>query len=157
MASRLTTIAAEIKELIEGITIAHGYDYDWGSVNEPDQAHVTYPCAEITYASEDGVPEQLGLYGFATAQFVIRLRCDLSELPTDHPFFAIDEELDIILRDVKKRLMRADTPADTLPITEETVIKYVRMEKETERQGDIFRPKSLLTYWTVAYQEDIES
>jgi len=155
MSGRLTTIAAELADLLGTITEANGYGYNFGSVNEIDGAHRVEPSAEITYAQEDPVSEASGYYGFAAAQFEIRLRGSLSAIP-DAPFYKIDAELDTILRDVKQVLLRASTP-NTLPLSIETVIQYNGFTKETDTNGDMFRPKSLLTKWTVKYQEELTS
>ena len=156
VAGRLTEVAAELAALLKSITVDNGFGYDFGSVNgttAADQAKTLYPSAEITYAQEDAISEASALFGFATAQFEIRIRGALSESP-DAPFYDIDAELDTVLRDVKQILLRSSTP-NTLPLSIETVIAYQGFAKETAANGDMFRPKSLLTRWSVRYQEYI--
>lgn len=153
MAGRLTEIIAEIKTLLQTITEENGYEYDFGSVNEIDQAKRTEPSAEITYDEENAISEASALYGFATANITIRLRWSVDSVDNE-PFYAIDARLDTLLRDVKQVILRSSTP-NTLPITTETVITYSGFIKESNENGDAFRPKSLLTRWTVKYQEYI--
>lgn len=154
MAGKLTEIIAGMKSLIETITTANGYEYDFGTINETDNVKRKEPSAEITYDEETAISEASALYGFAIANITIKLRWS-TEKVEDEPFYAIDARLDSLLRDVKQVLLRSSTP-NTLPIDDnECVIVYQGFTKELNENGDIFRPKSLLTRWTIKYQEYI--
>lgn len=145
----LTDIAAEIAELIDDITIANGFTYDFGSINEPDMAHMRYPSADITYASEQVINDLvLAQYGFADAEFQIKIRSKL--LTTEGaPLHAIDAEHDKIMHDIKHVF---GVNRGALSLTGNPVITYKSFEKENAKAGDVFIPSALIIKWNVRYQ-----
>ena len=153
MSGRLTEIASCLSTLLQTITVKNGYGYDFGSVNQPDQAKSTEPSALITYTDESAVSEPSAYYGYALANFTIQLTYEMSKTETV-PFYAVDALLDTLLRDVKQVLLRSSTP-HTLPLNFGNVIMYNGFTKETFTRGDIFQPKGLNTRWSVRYQENI--
>jgi len=52
----LTQIETNMQTLIEGMTVAGGYNYNWGTVNQRDYAKCKFPSAVI-----DLEPEELNM------------------------------------------------------------------------------------------------
>lgn len=146
--ARLTDIAAEIKTILQGITKTNGYSYDWGSVNQPDQALVTYPCADITYSEEKPDTSIPAAYGYDECTFKVKIKCALSTT-TDVPIHAIDAEYDKIMSDVKK-VFRANY--GYLALSKNAVIAYQGFTKDISKSGDVFVPGDVIATFTVKYQ-----
>jgi hypothetical protein len=146
----LTTIAAELKTMLEYITVAHGYGVTFGSVNQPDMALMTYPSADITYTSENIVGDDaMAQYGFCDVEFQIKLRVKHSDAE-EIPQHEIDADMDTLLDAVKTKF---GINSGALAITNKTTyIVYKGFEKEFAKSGDVFIPGVLITKWNVRYQ-----
>lgn len=146
--ARLTDIASEIAGMFSDITIENGFAYDWGSVNQPDQALVTYPCVDITYSEEKPDNEVQAAYGYDTATFKAKIKCALAQT-TAVPIHAIDAEHDKILSDVKKKF-RANY--GYMALAKNAVITYEGFTKDISKSGDVFVPGDVIATFSVKYQ-----
>lgn len=65
-------IANSLKTLLGNLTIANGYAYNYGSIDEYDPSSITYPAIEFTYSPDIYIPERseytgLGYYNVYTS------------------------------------------------------------------------------------------
>lgn len=147
--ARLGDIAAELKTKLEAITTAAGYEITMGSVNEPDEARVTYPMAEITYIAESPDSSKINdLYGFAETEFRIRIKSKLLTVESS-PVWAVDAEHDKVVAAMKKCF---GINNGALALAYNAVISYQGWEKEVHESGDVFVPGAVITRWNVRYQ-----
>lgn len=155
--ARLTTIAADIATGIGQITTAAGYGVTWGSVNQPDQALVTYPSAMIIYGGEQPI-QALGLAPGATGvfrnvEFKIIIRVALSSTAAV-PIYSIDAQLDTALRALSKRMAKfIDGSAPGTYLGVDAFIEFAGAEREISRSGDVYIPSDLITRWNVKYMD----
>jgi hypothetical protein len=155
--ARLTDIAAEIAGLLQSITIANGFPFDFGTVNQPDQALCTFPSADITYSGDAPESATQAAYGYDVAQFVIKLipanpnsnavSNPNGGVPT--PVHAIDAIIDTVVAALKQRVRFQQ---GNLPISGNAYMIYKGFKKTVEKSGDIFRPDSVLFNLEVHYQ-----
>lgn len=147
--ARLSEIAAELKTQLETITTTAGYEITMGSVNEPDEARVVYPMAEITYIAESPDASKINnVYGFADAEFRIRIRSKLLTVENS-PVWAVDAEHDKVVAAMRKCF---GINNGALALSYNPVISYSGWEKEVHPSGDIFVPGAVITRWNVRYQ-----
>jgi hypothetical protein len=155
--ARLTDIAAEIAELLQSITVANGFSFDFGTVNQPDLALCRYPAADITYLSDAPQATTQAAYGYDVAQFVVKLVAQnpnsnavsnpAAGIPT--PVHAIDEVIDTVVAAMKQRVRFQQ---GYLPLSGNAYMIYKGFRKTVEKSGDIFRPDSVLFNLEVHYQ-----
>jgi len=151
MSDILSKIEDGMYDLISGITIGDGYNFDWGTVNEPDTAKQTFPSAEIVLESENNLDETGGVWSGAYEQeaiFVIRVRTELSN-EVDTPAYTINIELNKALEDLKKLFGINYSVSDSCD-----TIMYRGMIRTVDRSNDILRPAYMDTRWRVAYTQD---
>ena len=150
MAIILTTIESEMKTLIEGMTTAN-YNYTWGTVNNPDMAHQTFPSAEIMLVREDNVDNTGGTWAQAysnEAEFQIKVIPELSS-EEEIPVYAINIEYNKALDDLKKVFgINYNLNGNCL------TIMYRSAERINSSAGDVFRPGHLDTRWLIRYNQD---
>lgn len=149
-AARITTIAGEIKTLIGAMTTAGGYNYNWGTMNEPDAAHPrTYPCALIRYKTEGAVEGIAGLYGMQNAEVTITVDYKITPTVTIQPEITADANLDSALADLL-RLFGLNN-VGYLPLSGEAFLSFKSSEKVNNTTGHTYRPVQLVTKWNLFY------
>jgi hypothetical protein len=150
MAARITTVAAEIATLIGGMTTANGYNYTWGTMNEPDAAHSrSYPCALIRYKTEGAVDGIAGLYGMQNAEFTITVDYKITPSVTIQPEITADAALDLALADLLRLFSLNNT--GYLPLSGEAFLSFKSSEKVSNTKGNTYRPVQLVTKWNLFY------
>jgi hypothetical protein len=78
--SRLNDIKTNVATLIAGITIANGYGYDVGSVNEPNLALCTFPAFNMDFDNEKASPdEKIAYYGYSNIPLKITISIQLTD------------------------------------------------------------------------------
>jgi len=145
----LTRIEHAMYDLIGGMRLGT-YNFDWGTVNQPDLAKVTFPSALVVLEEEINMDEAGGAWsnGYLNqAIYIITVRAKLNE-EKHIPIFEIDAELNKALDDLKKLFgsnYSVDGSCDR--------IMYRGMRRNLERTGDLFVPKSMETRWNVEYTQ----
>jgi hypothetical protein len=154
MADLLDLIEAKLKELIEGMTIAGGYNYDWGTVNSTDEANADYPLCNIIQGDEENVDDDAG--GASTQSYDNIAFYDLvcksqnqSTLPD--PNFSIHSEFNKMSHDIKK--LFGTQPNCQLEGLAENV-EYLGKTPKFHRSGDIFRAGDITIRIRVKYSQD---
>jgi len=151
----LSRIEAAMLALIEGMTIAGGYYYDWGDCNERDMAiKDAYPNAEIYLSDEENDDDINGDHSNAyenRATFEIRVHGKLSAIQ-DNPEFSINAEHNKALDDLKKLFGTNYTVSDTC-----NTILYRGSRREKANHGDVLVPTILITTWEISYAQDRQS
>ena len=147
----LTRIEIGMKEAIEGMKPGT-YNFDWGTVNEPDMAKQDFPSALITVEEEENVDEESGasaLDYLNVVRFLVVVRARLQE---EHniPLYEINKELNLALDDLKK--LFGITHSVAVGACDQ--VMYEGMTREIERSGDLFIPKRMITRWRVDYSQD---
>jgi hypothetical protein len=148
--ARLTDIALEIKELILTMSTAKGYNFDWNTANEFDNALVkTWPNPIIRYRTETtSGSTQLDLYGMANAEFTIEIEPNLDNPNDTNPILSADEYYDKCIADLRKLFFGN---LGHLALSGEAVITYKEKLVEDYPSGDTTRPGKLTTKWSVFY------
>lgn len=147
----LTNIEDAVSAAIGGMTSAVGYNYDWNTVNEPDQALCSYPNAVVIVESERCVDDDNG-----ADQQVYTNECDLiitvrgeNSAVQYNPNRSINAVHNAALDDLKKLFGNNHHISETCDR-----IMYRGMEREYKRNGDIMVPGEMRTRWTVYYRQD---
>jgi hypothetical protein len=148
----MTTIAGEIKTLIDGMTVLGGYYYDWSNINEPDSAlKTTWPSAVIRYNKETAADGTIpSLYGFQNCEITIEVEGKISPSTTVKPEFTADGYFDNALSDLISVLSLTNNTG-YMPLSGEAVISFVSSEKIKSKRGDTYHPSKLITTWNVFY------
>ena len=151
--SILTDIESNMKSLIEGMTIAGGYHFDWGGANIEDEAQVTVFPSPLVFLTDvrnlddvDTGAHAQSYHQLATFQIVARGQLS-SESNT--PNFAINRLHNQALDDLLKLFGNNYHINSTCDI-----IFFRSMSRDIQRTGDRFRPTIMLTNWDVYYQQD---
>lgn len=148
----LTQAEENMAILVEGMTIADGYNYDWGTVNQPDLAKCTFPCAVIEMDPEEtNLDEPTGVHaGAYLNEVAIKIRA-VGKLDTEHtnPVFENNKTLNKALDDLKKVFGTNYSLNGTVD-----TIMYRRSLRITKQAGDIFIPSELESHWIVRYTQD---
>lgn len=148
--ARLTDIAGEIKTIIDALTVAGGYNYNWSTFNETDRALVTtFPLAIIRYTTDEAVDGIAGLYGMHNAEFEITVEETITPSATVKPEFTADAALDKALADLVKAFTQNNT--GYFPITGQSLLSYKSSEKIKSTRGSTYRPVKLVTKWNAFY------
>jgi hypothetical protein len=146
----INDIVAEVEDLLQGITVANGFDYDFGTINDPTCSDPIYPSAEIIQGDEQALPAPMGIFRFSQIELQIKIRAQLDH-SVDHPTHEIDAEANKVLTDLKKVLSYPTTGA--LVLTNSTAtIQYSRSARELSPAGNVYVPGVLNTFWTITYQ-----
>jgi hypothetical protein len=147
MAARITTITGEIATLIDGMTTAGGYNYNWSQLNEPDKAlQTSWPSAIVRYrkfSKADGIE---GLYGMCNAEITITIDQKITPSASVKPEFTADAALDNCLSDLMK-LFGTNSITGYFPLSKEAFLSFVSAEKINTQRNDTFFPTKLETVW----------
>jgi hypothetical protein len=119
MKSIRTKIRENVATIIQGITIAGGYNNDWGSVNQTNPALTTYPCASVYVGAEDPAADVNTSFSDSyqpTAKLAIVLDVKVTK-PTSPTDFSSDSIIDEAIDDIKRAIGRNPSlnGAGTLP------------------------------------------
>jgi hypothetical protein len=151
LATRLTQIAAEIKTMIEGMTIAGGYYNNWGDCNILDAAlRKNWPHAFISYQLQQPGTDLSHYYGMLNAEFTIEVEPKIVPSGTVNSVLDSDAYMDTVLADLV-RLFLTNTDYSYLPLSGEAVMSFKEATRQNLRNGDVFRPGKLITKWNVHY------
>lgn len=149
----LTTIETNIATLIQGMTIAGGYNFDWGESNVVDAALVAvFPNAQIYLLDIDNQDDvDTGAHAQSYRQlgtFRIVVRGKLASV-SSKPKFAIHPEHNDALDDLLKLFgnnYSIDSSCD--------VIFFRRASRDENQSGDVYSDSDLITSWDIYYQQD---
>jgi hypothetical protein len=155
--ARLTDLAAEIAGLLQGITVANGYSFNMGTVNQPDLALVSYPAADISYSDDRPETSTMAAYGFDVCNFAIKItpfnpNSNAVSNPgagQPTPVHAIDQFIDQVIAAIKYRVRFQQ---GNLPLSGNAYMIYKGFKKTIEKAGDIFKPTSVVFNLEVHYQ-----
>ena len=152
MPSILTTIESNMATLIGSMRIANGYNYDWGTVNQPDPALCDFPRAMVYVSDEVGNDDPEGAWAGAywnDATFTIAIDAPIDVI-TSVPEVSANAKLNDALDDLKSLFGSNPSLSDAgnLPVL------YKGSTREMYRNGDWFLPKHLLTTWSLRYIQD---
>ena len=152
----LDTIEIQITELVIGMRIVDGYNFDWSVVNEQDETVGSFPRCVIN--PTDGLADketcQDTVAGVGSQDYtneVIYTLLVKGELPAfdNNPLFAIRQTLNKASDDLKK-LFSIHQNLNGLCDN----IMYFRSQIESLKRNDGQRPAQLRTYWKVTYAQD---
>jgi hypothetical protein len=147
----LSKIERGMADAIEGMTQGDGYNFDWGSVNQPDEALQVFPSAEITLEEEKCLDDEGGVWADAyeiESSFVIRVRASIAN-ETERPAYEINTELNLALSDLKKLFGTNYHVSDSCDL-----IMYTGCQRVADARNDIFRPSHMDVRFTVRYTQD---
>jgi hypothetical protein len=151
--ARLTDIASEIKTIIDSLTVAGGYNYNWSTFNETDKALVTtFPLATIRYTTDEAVDGIAGLYGMHNAEFLIEVEMTITPSATVKPEFTADAALDKCLADLCLKFRINNT--GYFPLTGQSLLSYKSSEKIKNTRGSTYRPVKLVTKFNCFYHNN---
>lgn len=148
---KLERIEAAISSLIAGIRKTAGYYFDWGSSNIVDMAQKTFPCADVSLITDEGVVD----INTANAwTYTIESRFKISvqyknEVLSDSPQHAINKYQYRCIHDLKKLFGINYTLNGTVNGCE-----YNSTVREDLNTGNVAIPSTLVTEITVYYNQD---
>jgi hypothetical protein len=146
----INDIIVEVEDLLTGINVSNGFDYDFGTINDPTCSDPIYPTAEMTLGDEQALPPPMCYFRFSQIELQIKIRAQLDR-SVDHPAHEIDAEANKVLTDMKKVLSYPITGA--LVLTNSTAtIQYNRSSRELSPVGNVYVPGVLNTFWIITYQ-----
>lgn len=93
-----TAIIEELISLIGAMTIAGGYSFDYGTVNQEDPASRTYPTTWIDFPDEVGAPIEEEVVEHQTAWNDVRFKVRIGTSSD------VDEDLEKVNSDFRKLL-----------------------------------------------------
>ena len=152
----LNKIGSAIADLIAGMRIADGFNFDWGIVNEQDVTIGDFPRCVINptdkFADDEMSQDLTG--GIGSGEYtngVVYTLLTKGELPQfdSNPLFAIRSTLRKAQDDLKMLFgirRSLDGTADN--------IMYVGSQIEPLRRNDGQRPAQLRTFWKVLYAQE---
>lgn len=155
MGDIITNIETNIKALIEGMTIAGGYNYDWGTINNIDETKQdVYPTAIVQLFQIQNIDEASGASGTisnrATFEIIIKARLTSEE---NIPLIAIHEEEQKAFED----LLRLFGNNYSLCVDGSPACHYIKFDEVLERErhetGNMFRPSDFITRWEIFYSQ----
>ena len=158
MGSILTMQKYAIKNLIEGMTVASGYNNNWSVVNQLNQAIGSFPRAEVYRPKEDNKDSKTGVGDHSYTNVVTYKIVVDGEINfiSQNPVFDIEEVFSDALVDLKQ--LFGQNPQ--LPINIAGVVTgscdsilYRGYEHEYESTNQ-FVPTRLITKWEVTYSQD---
>lgn len=158
MSGVVSSIEAKIAELISGMRVADGYNYDWSTSNQPDNnlrydaensAWVYVPHAVVYADEEECLDDENGVWAqeYSNA-LTVRIVVDapLNE-EVNLAEFAVNAKINDALDDLK-RLFGVHYSLDGIGILP---VMYRSSRREMYKTGDVFLPKRLETEWLVRY------
>jgi hypothetical protein len=149
--SILTEIEHAMSDYISEMSVGTGYNFDWGSVNEPDVARQTFPSAEIAIVSETNRDDTDGVWSQGYEQevvFALRIRVSIDNEEMT-PAYAVNADLNKALDDIKRLFGNHYTMSDYC----ETLM-YMGMVRVTDARNDIFRPSYMDVQIRCRYTQD---
>lgn len=149
----LTDIESNMKSLIEGMTIAGGYNFDWGAANIEDEAQVVKFPSPLVFLTDLRNQDDVDTGAHAQSYrqlsvFQIVVRGQISS-ESNTPNFAINPFHNDALDDLLKLFGNNYSINSTCD-----VIFFRSMSRDIQRTGDRFRPTLLITNWDVYFQQD---
>jgi hypothetical protein len=149
----LTRIEAAIESLINGLSVAVGYNYNHGVVNQSDRAH--WDLSKVNHIVDlDPEIENLEQVGLAVAdRYAMRARFSVNSyiplgIESTNPKKAANPALNACLDDLQRVFGRSPDASHTC-----TVIQIESAERASSNDGDRFYPKLLTTRWRVDYTQ----
>jgi len=150
----LENIEVAIENLVNGMTIAGGFNFDWGTSNEPDRAlNDRFPNALIKRGIEEnqdplGSTHSQAYHNEVDFQIVVRGK---QATITKFPNVSMDTEHNKALIDLKKLFGKREN--QHLNDTANSIL-YRSSIPVLLKSGDIFGPSDLVTEWLVRYAQD---
>ena len=154
--SILDNIETNMASLIGAMTIAEGYNFDWGTVNEEDLSNCTFPSAVIdpTDSLADKEKNMDTLAGISSRNFTnevlftVLVSGEMPEFSSNANF-----ESRSMLRSALDDLKMLFGTNLSINNTCDNVL-YVGSQIETLKRNDVQRPTRLRTIWRVVYSQD---
>jgi hypothetical protein len=149
----LTAAEARMVTLIEAMTTAGGYNFNWGNCNEKDQAKKdTFPNAEIYLPNEDGQDDPAE--GVNANSYTNKTQVEIhvygkNTTLTDNPEFSINAEYNKAVDDLK-RVFNTDPSLNGKVFT----IEYLNWRREPKTLGEIITPSKLIARFVITYAQD---
>lgn len=148
--SLIDSIELNIKIMILGMTRAGGFNSDWQTVNQPDEAIGAFPRAVIISPLETCVDTLSGQDAQSyTNDILFGIQVKVQQDWTDNAQFMIRSSLRLALDDLKKMFGNNTSINGTCE-----VVMYKNSQVININQNDIQRPSHLNTSWLVRYAQD---
>jgi len=149
-------IRNDMKELVQSMTIAGGFNFDWGTYNQKDLAKATFPCVKeaVTDPEEENVDDEEGVDAQVYQNeriFRLRVVNKISGGLADNPKDAIVDVNEKMLDDLKEIFgknpnLKDDSGAHS--------IRFQGMQPVDHHSGDVEKPWHMDTFWKVRYFQD---
>lgn len=154
MAPILDTFESIAQSLIEGMTTGGGYNFNWGTVNNPDLAQVIFPTAWIFIEAERNIDVIDGA-GAQSYRNEVDVRIEvMGEIATETaiPNWSINSIHNKALDDLKKLF---GITANIHVGNSIDVMMYQGMTREDPlpTSGDRFHPGKMITTWLARYYQ----
>ena len=146
--SILDYIELNMKTLILSMSVANGYNFDWQTVDEENEAIGSFPRAFIESPMETNIDTAAGANASAYTNdvlFIIRVKGEQGW--TDNPQFTIRSCLRLAIDDLKK--LFKDSVNDSCD-----EILYRSHQVIYNLQNDIQRPAYVRSQWLCKYTQD---
>lgn len=151
----LHDIIERIKENISGLTVAGGYNYNWGTVQERDVNKMQFPAAVVHLPDdEQNLDDPNGVHALSYYNRLpvhIQIYDELAT-QTEYPEDEIRLKYFTCLDDLKKVF---GTDFFLNGNCEKIMYRGARFVKA--RSGDLFTPATLMSRWDVYYLQDREN
>jgi hypothetical protein len=145
MARILQDIMTEIVRRLETITIANGFEYDIGSINEYDMTVRTMPSVFVDFVSEEADTEN-SYYGYSTIDCTMKVTVNKETDDTLIPAIDVDNDYDVIISDIKRLFMGSQNESALLC---DVIIDYVGYTKRYN--SDVIKPLEVTLTWKIKY------
>lgn len=150
--SILDNIELQMKVLILGMTKAGGFNFDWQTVNQPDEANGDFPRALIDSPAETNLDPTDGPNSQAYSNDVLFvLRVKGNQAWSNNSNFTIRSNLRLAMDDLKK-LFGPNGDSSVNGSCDE--ILYRSHQIMALNQNDIQRPGYLRSQWICKYSQD---
>jgi hypothetical protein len=150
------TIETTMISLIEGMDVSHGWNFDWGDVNDEDIVGLKFPVAIIdptdSLADKETCVDTLaGLSSLDYSNEILFTILVVGEMPefSSNPNFECRSLLRKALDDLK---MLFGINLNLLATCDN--IMYVGSQIEVGNRNDMQRPAKLRSIWKVVYSQD---
>jgi hypothetical protein len=148
--SILDYIELNIKIMILGMTKSGGYNFDWRTVNQPDEALGGFPRAVIVSPGENCIDLLTGQDAQSYANDVLfGIQIKGQQDWNDNANFMIRSSLRLALDDLKRLFGNNTSINGTCEVA-----MYKSSQVININQNDIQRPSHLNTSWLVRYTQD---
>lgn len=145
MARELQDIMTEIVTRLNTITIANGYTYNIGSINEYDFAVRVMPSVFVDFVSEEADTEN-SYYGYSTIDCEMKVTVTKETDDTLIPAIDADNDYDTIISDIKRLFMGSQNQSALLC---DVIIDYVGYTKRYN--SDVIKPLEVTLNWKIKY------